>query len=374
LNAIVAFVYDRVVIGGGVFGAYSAIVLAKLGLKVLIVEKNLDLMQRASLINQARIHTGLHYPRSLLTARESLNYYEKFRKSFPDAVQDFSQIYAISRFNSKTSAEGFENFIKRLGIKYEQINPSSYFNRGSISAAFRVEEPTFAADTLKNVIMEQISSLQNIDIYFGRTVLSGEVLGDTVTLNLDDLSRVSTKGVVIATYASINALRMSLGLDVLPLKFEIAEVLLGEVDTRLKGIGFTVMDGPFWSMMPFGKTNYTSLTSVGFTPLDKSVGLPIFSCQQLNEKCSPSNLQDCDSCKAKPASNNECHLRQMRIHLKSDYKFSTIRSMTTIKTILSTTEVDDARPTIIHREKNANIITIFSGKISTIFDLEDQLQ
>jgi hypothetical protein len=48
--------------------------------------------------------------------------------------------------------------------------------------------------------------------------------------------------------------------------------------------------------------------------------------------------------------------------------------MTTIKTILSTTEVDDARPTVIHRENNVNVTTVFSGKISTIFDLEDQLQ
>ena len=34
----------------------------------------------------------------------------------------------------------------------------------------------------------------------------------------------------------------------------------------LKNIGITVMDGPFFSIMPFGQTGLHSLTSVTFTP------------------------------------------------------------------------------------------------------------
>ncbi len=39
---------------------------------------------------------------------------------------------------------------------------------------------------------------------------------------------------------------------------------------RLKNTGITVMDGPFFSLMPFGQTGLHSLTSVTFTPHETS--------------------------------------------------------------------------------------------------------
>ena len=65
-------------------------VLAELGHSVVIIEQESELMKRASFNNQARLHTGLHYPRSLLTAQESLTGYHKFRKRYGEAVSDFA--------------------------------------------------------------------------------------------------------------------------------------------------------------------------------------------------------------------------------------------------------------------------------------------
>lgn len=70
--------FERIVIGAGLFGAYSALFLARKGLKVCLVEQGEEILGRASYINQARLHTGLHYPRSLHTAIEAKNYYENF--------------------------------------------------------------------------------------------------------------------------------------------------------------------------------------------------------------------------------------------------------------------------------------------------------
>ena len=94
---------DRVIIGGGIFGLYAAYVLGRAGFSVVLLEKENLSLNRASRVNQARLHTGLHYPRSLLTARDSLGYYQRFREEFPDSVRDFKQIYAISDYNSQTS-------------------------------------------------------------------------------------------------------------------------------------------------------------------------------------------------------------------------------------------------------------------------------
>ena len=54
--------------GGGFFGLYLAEQLALKGCKVTVYEKSQELMSRASYVNQARVHNGYHYPRSILTA------------------------------------------------------------------------------------------------------------------------------------------------------------------------------------------------------------------------------------------------------------------------------------------------------------------
>ena len=150
--------FDRVVIGGGLFGAYSALVLEKLGHSVLLIEQSSELMSRASYVNQARLHTGLHYPRSLVTARESLNYYKTFRDRFPSAVFDFGQIYAIASHNSKTSSQDFRSFMSRLGIEYQIVDSDRYFQRGAVDLAVKVNEPTFDAEILRQLIFDEIKS------------------------------------------------------------------------------------------------------------------------------------------------------------------------------------------------------------------------
>ena len=60
--------YDFIIIGGGLFGIYSALYLSKKNLKVCLIEKDNELLNRASKINQARLHQGYHYPRSISTA------------------------------------------------------------------------------------------------------------------------------------------------------------------------------------------------------------------------------------------------------------------------------------------------------------------
>lgn len=360
-------------IGGGLFGAYSANLLGTAGYKVLLIEKDAELMSRASYVNQARLHTGLHYPRSLITAQESLKYYELFRKKFYSAIHDFEQIYAISSRNSKTSGEEFLNFILRLGINFEEVDHRSHFKTGTVDLAVSVEEPTFDARALRQIILNEIDSNKNIEIKLNTTVIDGEIRDCDSSLELDTEENILTEGVVIATYAGINSLRNRLGLDLLPLHFELTEIVLGKVREPFANLGITMMDGPFWSIMPFGNSDLVSLTSVGITPIYNSKDFPTFPCQDSRTGCSSMELANCNECQVRPKSTAKHQLQQMKMFMKDENFFSPTQTLMTIKSILSNTLVDDARPTLIQREKNSKVWTVLSGKVSTLFDLEGAL-
>jgi hypothetical protein len=330
-------------------------------------------MSRASYVNQARLHTGLHYPRSIVTARESLGYYSKFRERFPKAVFDFEQIYAISAHNSKTSPEDFLSFVDRLGIESEIIDPNRHFNSGTVKLALKIEEPTFDAVVLREQLKIEIQNEPNIDLRLNSAVISGTISASGSTLLLSNSFSIETGGVVIANYAGINPMRESLGLGALPLSFELTEIILGTVTTEMTGIGFTVMDGPFWSMMPFGGSGLVSLTSVGITPLQRNGSLPIFPCQSLREGCTPIKLSHCNTCSVRPVSGLAHQVQQMKLFLKNQNFFVPKKNLITVKSTLNTTEVDDARPTLIQKEPDSNTWTVFSGKVSTLFDLEGVL-
>src|SRR3954468_22635417 len=107
--------FDSIIIGGGVYGARMALALRAERQSVLLLEREPTLLGRASLINQARVHQGYHYPRSLLTAVRSRQNYDRFRAEYSDAVyESFDHYYAIARNDSKTTAAQFLQFCKRV--------------------------------------------------------------------------------------------------------------------------------------------------------------------------------------------------------------------------------------------------------------------
>ena len=65
---------------------------------VTLVEKKNDIMTGASKCNHNRIHFGFHYPRSIETAKESLDGLILFLMRFNDAiVSDFPNYYFIEK-------------------------------------------------------------------------------------------------------------------------------------------------------------------------------------------------------------------------------------------------------------------------------------
>src|ERR1700754_599973 len=105
--------YQFVIIGGGFFGCAVALHLRRTGFeRILLIEREADLLQRASYANQARVHNGYHYPRSFLTACRSRINLPRFCRDYDFAVRkDFVALYAVATSRSKVIPQQFERFM-----------------------------------------------------------------------------------------------------------------------------------------------------------------------------------------------------------------------------------------------------------------------
>ena len=98
--------YDKIIIGAGLYGLYAADFCRQKGEKVLVLEYDSAPFMRATYINQARVHMGYHYPRSLTTAVKSAGYFRRFNEDFSFCIHNkFDQVYATSEKFSWTNAE-----------------------------------------------------------------------------------------------------------------------------------------------------------------------------------------------------------------------------------------------------------------------------
>lgn len=369
--------YDKIIIGAGFYGLYAAIFCGKRGQSVLVLECDQEPFQRATYINQARVHQGYHYPRSLSTAMKSAGYFERFQRDYGYSIyREFDQIYATSGQFSWSDGEQFKKFCDAADIPCEEINPGKFFEEGMCDGAFLTREYTYDAMILKKHLLDEIKSLKHIDIRYGADFVRIEKMTEVYELILRDGQKYQTEFLLNAAYASTNQILEMLGFEKFRIKYELCEIILCETNALLKDYGFTVMDGPFFSIMPFGKTGLHSLTSVTFTPHTVSYdALPVFDCQKKSGGyCDEKHLGNCNDCPAKPETAFAYMDHLARKYLKKNYQFHYQKSLFSMKPILMSSEIDDSRPTVIRQySKNPTFVSVLSGKINTVYDLDEVL-
>ena len=370
--------YDKIILGAGIYGLYSALFCGERNQKVLVIEKENDAFKRATYINQARVHNGYHYPRSYSTAIKSAKYFERFHEAYSfSELTNFDQIYATSKNFSWTDAEQFKKFCKDAGIECEEMPIQKYFKEGSCDGCFFTKEYTYDAQILKKYFLEKISKLDNVEIKYNCNITNIVKKEEFYEIELDTGETYESGFVLNATYASVNQILNYLGYEPFKIKYELCEIILCSVNEKLKNVGITVMDGPFFSIMPFGKTGYHSLTSVTFTPHMTSYDLlPTFECQKRsNGFCTKECLGNCNDCPAKPKTAWNYMSNLAKKYLRDEYEFKYEGSLFSMKPILKTSEIDDSRPTVIKQfSTNPTFISVLSGKINTVFDLDEVLK
>lgn len=370
-------IFDKIIIGAGLYGLYSALYCGKRGEKVLVLECDSEPFMRATYINQARVHMGYHYPRSYSTAIKSAHYFKRFMSDYEFCVHEkFKKIYATSANFSWTNATEFRRFCKNAQIRCEDINPEQYFKKDMCDGAFLTEEYTYDAQILKKYFLEEILKYSNICIQYNSHITEIKKENSHFIIQCNGNQKYETDFLLNATYASTNQITNMLGYESFKIKYELCEIILCNVNERFRNVGITVMDGPFFSIMPFGKTGYHSLTSVTFTPHITSYDeLPTFECQKYsNGYCSLKRLGNCNQCLAKPKSAWPYMSQLAKSYLKDELGFEYAHSLFSMKPILKASEIDDSRPTVIRQfSSSPTYVSVLSGKINTVYDLDEVL-
>lgn len=370
--------YDKIIIGAGLYGLYSALFCCKKGQKVIVLECDNAPFKRATYINQARVHQGYHYPRSISTAMKSAGYFERFNRDYAFCVnKEFNQIYATSSQYSWSDGQQFKDFCKAANIPCEELHASNYFKDGMCDGVFRTREYTYDAMILKDYLLDELSKYPGyVTIRYGANISEIIKESDAYIICDEDGSMYKTGFVLNSTYAGTNQILEMAGFEKFGIKYELCEIILCDVNDKLKNVGFTVMDGPFFSIMPFGKTGFHSLTSVTFTPHTTSYDpVPTFSCQEHSKgHCSVHRLGNCNDCPAKPSTAFPYMANLARKYMLDSYEFKYRGSLFSMKPILMSSEIDDSRPTVIRTyTHNPTFVGVLSGKINTVYDLDEVL-
>ncbi|MFC4157941.1 FAD-dependent oxidoreductase [Chitinimonas lacunae] len=358
-------VFDAVVIGGGFYGAAIAIYLARQrGLRrVLLVEQEAALLRHASYHNQARVHNGYHYPRSFTTAYRSRINLPRFVTDWPDAVKrDFTKLYAIARRNSKVTARQFERFCREIGARIEPAAPTlrALFEPRLIEAVFLVEEYAFDATRLAAWAEQALDAARverRLSTRVSQIVRNAQ---GSLTLTLSDRdghSHLASRLAFNCTYSGLNQFGGDFPGIGTGLKHEITEMALMEVPAPLHELGITVMDGPFFSLMPFPARGLHTLSHVRYTPhlhWHDQPGLdPYLRLQQHGR-----------------ASRVERMVRDVGRYLPSVLAARHIDSLFEVKTVLLKNESDDGRPILFEKHPALpGCFSVLGGKIDNIYDV-----
>ena len=137
-------------------------------------------------------------------------------------------------------------------------------------------------------------------------------------------------------------------------------MVLVEPPPELAGLGVTVMDGPFFSMMPFPARGLHSLSHVRYTPhahwlddgTDPYARLAHYHCESRADRM----------------------IRDAARYLPAVARARPRQSLFEVKTVLTRNESDDGRPILLHRHPpHGRVFSVLGGKIDNIYDILERL-
>ena len=362
--------HDAVIIGGGFYGTVIATYLIKQRRfkRVTLIEREAGLLQRASFKNQARVHNGYHYPRSFLTAYRSRVNFPNFVRDWPNAiVQNFDKIYAVANRNSKLTAKQFERFCNDIGakIKIAPTSLRSLFSPYLIDDVFLVEEYAFDSSKLANWAKKELADC-GVRIYLKTNALSiSRQSNKNLIVALSQEGKpdesIITRYVFNCAYSGINQFKGDFEGIKTNIKHEITEMALIQPPQILKDLGITVMDGPFFSLMPFPDRGLHTLSHVRYTPHFQWIDKPdVDPYKKLSMYHATTRV--------------DRMMRDVERYLPSITKAKYIDSLFEIKTVLEKNEVDDGRPILFEKSFNLpGCYSILGGKIDNIYDVIEKL-
>lgn len=325
-------------------------------------------MSRASAINQARVHTGFHYPRSITTAIRSLANFPRFVYEFKKAiVDDFTMLYAIARYGSKVNAQRFQRMFAEIHAPIQEANAAqkALFLPSMIESVFATREYAFDYSIIRQILEDRMVKM-SVEMCLSTEALCCTKEGDVSKLLLsydnDKQTSISAKTVFNCTYSRINCFLQTSSESIIALKHEITEMVLVEPPSILGNLAVTVMDGPFFSCMPFPSRKLYSLSHVRYTPHGSwQDEMPCHDPHRVLQKYT-----------------RKSHFSHMAHDIRRfmpDLKLIPVASLFEIKTVLKKNETDDGRPIFYMKHPSlGEVYTVMGSKIDNVYDLFEGLR
>ena len=329
------------VIGAGLFGCTAAIHLARAGHDVHLYEKSGQLLGAASTINQLRLHTGYHYPRSPSTIRECQDGLTSFRAEYGEAIiDDGNQYYAIAKDGSKTSGDAFLKVCAVFGLLPADRCAPGFLDHDSLVLAVKVQEARLDPVRLSSVV-------------FRKLVDAGVVLRfEPATVDL----RYEYDQIVVAAYASTNEVLFDLGCPLEALQYELCEKPVIKLPDEMRDVSCVVMDGEFCSIDPWGDTGLHVMGHVKHAIHASHVGF---------DSAMPAHLNGYLNCGVVECPEHTAFERFREagsVFIPALARAEHLGSMWTVRAVLPDLDATDARPTVVSRVDD-QVVKIFSGKL-----------
>jgi len=349
---------DALIIGGGYYGCSIALHLKARDFgRIVLAEQSGRLMTRSSFVNQARVHGGYHYPRALDTAAASRRYFERFLHEHRDALTWNTQsIYAIAA-GSKVSPRQFARVCAEIGAPLAAAPRAveRMFDPTLIDAVFLAEEYAFDAIAIARGLERRLDAAGLHPLFNATARIVGREGGRTVVEAGG--KRYAARWVFNCTYAELDGLGVKVRSG---LRRELAEIALIRPPAELDGYSVTVMDGPYFSSLPFPAMGAYSLTHVRFTPVvswlsgePAPAGLPIGFDRPMS-----AGAMVIDASRYMPAMSRSAILG----------------SLFDVKAVMLARETDDGRPILFEESRDfPGVVSILGSKIDNVYDVLEAL-
>ena len=348
------------IVGAGIFGLESAKQLSQYGFDVTLFERNEKILNEGTANSVLRLHLGLHYPRDLETAKQSIVGYGRFLEHYRDFVNlGFENYYAIAKSLSKIDNQEFRTFADKVGIPITEVPKSSLetfgFDIGKVSAAWKCNEGVIDISELR-IHFEKI--LQNKVKIHKSCEITKAYLNEAKWCLEDSNGDIYEFDLIIqATYGTD---RMVTPAEINPMRnYEYHKTLTLEIKCELANFGMTVIDGDFITVLPKGFGDTLLIYGPNPSVLEKSIASEF-----------PSAWED------KTSFNFNHAADKLVIRFREWFPYiaeiEVVNLLTTVRSIQPNMQATDKRTSTV-QEPVENFFTVWSGKIDHCVEIAETI-
>lgn len=339
------------VIGAGIFGSTAALKLAESGFMVDLYEKESDILQAASGINQYRLHRGYHYPRSAETALSSKRAEKSFRSEYGEALLDGNEhYYCIAQKNSKVSKKEFLDFCGKCNLEYKE-DSLDFVDPNMVQLTIRAQESLIDPICLRKIVWKRLR-LNKVNVILSKKFSSKDVEKYDLVIN--------------CSYANLNHVLKDIPKAVKNYQFELCEKPLLKLPGSFKRKSVVVMDGPFFCIDPYADTGLHLMGNVVHALHRTNVGVLPEIPKEFK------SLLNKGIIKNPPITNISKFIEVAKKFMPKIKDAEHIGSMYTVRTVLPNVDRTDERPTIVKKVSD-KIINVFSGKIGNCVETAEEI-